>query len=90
MNNPHIVSGQYSCLVVMLAGDVEVKAGFLIVGDGRLLEDAHVGVSKGVIKEISEEKLKGKYGESIDLSDRYVMPGLVDAHVHNLKLKNHC
>lgn len=66
----------------MLAGDIEVKVGFLIVGDGRLLEDAHVGVSKGVIKEISEERLKDKYEEFINLSDRYVMPGLVDAHVH--------
>lgn len=66
----------------MLTDDIEVKAGFLIVGDGRLLEDAYVGVSRGVIKEVSEGKLRGKYGEFIDLSDRYVMPGLVDAHVH--------
>jgi len=66
----------------MQTGDIEVHAGFLIIGDGRLLEDVHVGVSGGVINEVSEGELKERYGEFIDLSDRYVMPGLVDAHVH--------
>jgi len=52
------------------------------MGDGRVLENMHVGVVDGVIKELSEKPLKLDYPESYDFSAKTVMPGLIDAHVH--------
>jgi imidazolonepropionase-like amidohydrolase len=66
----------------MLACGVEVLVGSLIVGDGRVLEDVTLGIRDGVIEEIAEGDLEGSYGERLDYSDRFGMPGLVDAHVH--------
>ena len=60
----------------------EIKAGCLIVGDGRVVENANIGVRDGWIVEVSTGKLKGDYEELVDLSGKYVMPGLIDAHVH--------
>lgn len=60
----------------------EIKAGCLIVGDGRIMENANIGVRDGWIVEVSTGKLKGDYEELVDLSGKYVMPGLIDAHVH--------
>ena len=66
----------------MRSGSFEVFAGTLIVGDGRVLENIHLGVIDGVIKEVSEKPLKQEYPESFDFSEKTVMPGLIDAHVH--------
>ena len=67
----------------MRAGkSVELRVGKLIVGDGRVLDDARIGVEGGRFKEISDDRLEGSYGERLDLSDRIAMPGLFDAHVH--------
>ena len=67
----------------MRAGkSVELRIGKLIVGDGRVLDDAKIGVEGGRFKEISDDRLEGGYGERLDLSDRIAMPGLFDAHVH--------
>ena len=60
----------------------ELKVGRLVIGDGRTLEDANVGIEGGVVKEVATGKLEGHYEEDVDLTDRFVMPGLIDAHVH--------
>jgi imidazolonepropionase-like amidohydrolase len=60
----------------------ELKVGRLVIGDGRALEDANVGIEGGVVKEVATGKLEGHYEEAVDLTDRFVMPGLIDAHVH--------
>ncbi len=54
----------------------------MIIGDGRVLENIHIGVVDGVIKEFSDKPLKLDYPESFDFSGKTVMPGLIDAHVH--------
>jgi len=61
---------------------MEIRVGTLIVGDGRVVEDANIGIDEGVIREVSTSRLAGSYREVVDLSDRFVMPGLIDAHVH--------
>ncbi|MCW4049007.1 MAG: amidohydrolase family protein [Candidatus Bathyarchaeota archaeon] len=67
----------------MLTGkNVELKAGVLLIGDGRLLENANIGIKEGVIHEVSVDKLEEDYDDAVDLSNRFVMPGLIDAHVH--------
>ena len=66
----------------MRSGSFEVFAGKLIVGDGRVLENIHMGVIDGVIKEVNEKPLEQDYPESFDFSGKTVMPGLIDAHVH--------
>jgi imidazolonepropionase-like amidohydrolase len=66
----------------MRSGSFEVFAGKLIVGDGRVLENIHLGVVDGVIKEVNSKPLEQHYPESFDFSEKTVMPGLIDAHVH--------
>jgi imidazolonepropionase-like amidohydrolase len=60
----------------------EIETGKLIVGDGSTLENASIGVENGMIKEVTTGRLEGEYDRTIGLGDRYVMPGLIDAHVH--------
>ena len=65
----------------MKSGSLSVYAGNLVVGDGSVLKDKYLGVSDGVIVEVSDRPLTG-YGDEYDYSGKYVMPGLIDAHVH--------
>lgn len=58
-----------------------MSVGNLIVGNGRQLEDVKIGVRGGFIVEMGDE-LRGSYDCIQDLGDRFVMPGLIDAHVH--------
>jgi len=66
----------------MKSGSLSLFAGMLIVGDGRVLENMYVGIEGGVIKEVSDKLLGDRYGDEVDYSGKYVMPGLIDAHVH--------
>ena len=45
-----------------------------------LLEHAYVRVDKGRITEVSRRPLKG--GREIDGAGRFLIPGLIDSHVH--------
>ena len=65
----------------MKSGSLSIYAGHLVIGDGRVLEGKYLGVTDGVIKEVSDKPLTG-YGDEYDYSGKYVMPGLIDAHVH--------
>ncbi len=65
----------------MKSGSLSIYAGHLVIGDGRFLEGRYLGVIDGIIKEVSDKPLTG-YGDEYDYSDKYVMPGLIDAHVH--------
>lgn len=65
----------------MKCGSLSIFAGHLVIGDGRVLENQYLGVVDGVIKEVSDKPLTG-YGDEHDYSGKYVMPGLIDAHVH--------
>ncbi|MFC1802714.1 amidohydrolase family protein [Thermoproteota archaeon] len=66
----------------MIQNSVEFKIGKLIVGNGTKLENANVGVKNGIIKEISTNRLKGEFNETIELTNKIVIPGLIDAHCH--------
>jgi len=61
---------------------LSLYAGHLVVGDGRVLENQYLGIVDGIINEVSSKPLEGDYADMVDYSDKYVMPGLIDAHVH--------
>ena len=61
---------------------MELKVGKLIVGNGVILDGVNIGIEDGVIKEVSKEPLVKTYETHMDASDKIVMPGLIDAHVH--------
>ena len=67
----------------MLTGkSVEMRVRKLIVGDGRTMDDAFIGVRDDRFVEVSKQELKGEYEETLDLPESIAMPGLIDAHVH--------
>lgn len=63
-------------------GSIGLEIGKLIIGNGETLKGAYVGVNDGVIAEVSGDGFEASYDEVLDLGDRIVMPGLIDAHVH--------
>jgi imidazolonepropionase-like amidohydrolase len=65
----------------MKSGSLTIYTGHLVIGDGRVHEDKYLGITDGVIKEVSDKPLTC-YGDEHDYSGKYVMPGLIDAHVH--------
>ena len=59
-----------------------LKAGKLIVGDGTTLDDANILVQEDIISKVGPD-VKGNHElEILDFSDRVVMPGIIDTHVH--------
>jgi len=59
-----------------------LTVGKLIVGNGDVIEGARIGIEEGRIVEVTTGRLEGSYEKGLDLGDRVVMPGLIDAHVH--------
>lgn len=49
---------------------------------GKVLPDQQVRIQDGRIVAISADPLEGEDDQVIDLEGRYLMPGLVDSHVH--------
>ncbi|MFW9927228.1 MAG: amidohydrolase family protein [Candidatus Thorarchaeota archaeon] len=62
--------------------DLLLKAGTLIVGDGRILENVSVVIHGEQISEIGQDVKAPSSVEVLDYSDRVVMPGLIDPHIH--------
>ena len=67
---------------IMRSGSFQLYAGTLIIGDGKVLENMYIGVQDGVISGLSDKPLSKEYPQTLDLSSKIVMPGLIDAHVH--------
>lgn len=71
------------------AGDVKIiTCGTLLAVPGKPpLKNATIVVRNGVIESVTEgqppmSRRQGDVVERIDLSDKYVLPGLIDCHVH--------
>mgnify|MGYP003583007591 CR=1 FL=1 len=47
-----------------------------------LLEDHHVLVEDGVVREVSDKPIRSASARVIDVKGKTVMPGLIDLHVH--------
>ena len=60
-----------------------IHAGHLVdVASGSVLKDQQILVVDGVIQEVGSSVLHPEGTVIIDLSDAWVMPGLIDAHTH--------
>jgi imidazolonepropionase-like amidohydrolase len=59
-----------------------VDCGTLVDGTGRAIEDARFTVEDGRIAAVGPREDVPEAGERVDLDDRVVTPGFIDAHVH--------
>ena len=59
-----------------------LKAGTVIVGDGTKVSDVHLHIKDEVIVDIGPDVKAGPDAKILDFSDRVVMPGVIDTHVH--------
>lgn len=60
--------------------DIIIKDGTLITSDGPI--DASVALDDGVIAAVGQEDALPEADETVDASGQFVMPGVVDPHVH--------
>lgn len=58
------------------------NANIIDTRQGKVLADHHVRIQDGRIVAVSEAPLSGNDDRVIDLQGRYLMPGMVDSHVH--------
>lgn len=81
------------CLSALLAGagpaaaeTLYVQAGHVLAdpASGEVLETQTLVVTDGRIAEIRDGYSDGEGGEVVDLRDSFVLPGLIDSHVHLL------
>lgn len=79
-----IFSFLFLCLSFCISQSVVIKAGKLFdARSGKILENQIILIENGVIKNVALDN--GKVWEDfrvIDLSKKFVMPGMIDAHVH--------
>lgn len=59
-----------------------VEGGRVIVGDGRVLEEASVATAGDSILSVTTDSVEADGARRIDASGKTVFPGLIDAHVH--------
>ena len=60
--------------------DLVVRGGTLVSSEGR--SNAGLAVRDGVIVAIAEDRLLPHAAETIDATGLYILPGVIDAHVH--------
>jgi imidazolonepropionase-like amidohydrolase len=63
-------------------GNLLIKAGNLIVGNGETLENVSILIQDDKIADVGPDIKAPKGAEVLDCSERVVMPGLIDPHVH--------
>ncbi|MBY8998355.1 MAG: amidohydrolase family protein [Candidatus Thorarchaeota archaeon] len=59
-----------------------LKAGTLIVGDGTTLENVSILIQGEEISKVGQDITPPPDTEVLDFSDRVLMPGIIDSHVH--------
>ena len=69
-------------MVAVTDQGMHVDCGTLVDGDGRVLEDARLVIEDGRVTEAGPREEVDDAGERVDHSDRVVVPGFIDAHVH--------
>ncbi len=66
-----------------VAQTVVIRAGHLVdVENGRIIDNQSILVEDGTITAVGSRVVAPDGTPVVDLSDRYVMPGLIDAHTH--------
>lgn len=68
--------------VAQETGSVLIENGTVITITGENLENTDVLVEEGIITEIGEDLDAPRGVDRIDATDKYVMPGIIDAHSH--------
>lgn len=61
---------------------VLLKNATIYVGNGERLSDGDVLISDGRIRSIGTDISNANNAQVIDLTGKYIMPGMIDAHVH--------
>jgi len=64
--------------------DLILSGGVVVTGEG--MRKADVGVRDGTVAAVEPDLAGDGAGETIDVSGRYVFPGVIDAHVHPVYL----
>ena len=60
--------------------DLIVRGGTIVSSDG--LSRADIGIANGTIKAVAQAGETLAAAAEIDAKDKFILPGLVDAHVH--------
>lgn len=50
--------------------------------DAEVTAGASVAIEAGMVREVSSQPIRSETAEVVDLDDRFLMPGLIDAHFH--------
>jgi dihydroorotase len=53
-----------------------------LVNEGRITKDVHILITNGIISRISTEPISAQADLTIDANNKYLIPGVIDAHVH--------
>jgi imidazolonepropionase-like amidohydrolase len=88
----YLLPGTFKILAVILflafaaaanAQNIVIKAGHLFdARSGKMLDNQIIIIQNGKIKEVGADLKFGKEDKVIDLSGSWVLPGLMDCHVH--------
>jgi len=62
--------------------EILLKCGTVITGDGRKLNDVSILIKGESIEQIGSNLSIGSDAEILDYSDRVIMPGIIDTHIH--------
>jgi imidazolonepropionase-like amidohydrolase len=63
---------------------IKIQNGMIIDGTGRSPEEGDIVVADGKIVEVGSKggRFSGSFDQTIEAKDRYVLPGLINCHVH--------